>query len=67
MGKPRKPRDRRKVTQPEETEKETEKGQTESFPKTVSFKDEGKIRELARRGEAWQTAEDRQMLDRAIA
>jgi hypothetical protein len=71
MGKPRneetpgqrKPRDRRKVTQPEETEK----GQTESFPKTLSFKDEGKIRELARRGEAWQTAEDRQMLDRAIA
>ena len=33
----------------------------------LTFKDEGKIRELARRGEAWQTSEDRQMLDYAIA
>jgi hypothetical protein len=38
-----------------------------SLPKTLTFKDEGKIRELARRGEAWQTSEDRQMLDYAIA
>ena len=29
------------------------------------FKDEGKIRELARRGEAWGTPEDRQLLDYA--
>jgi hypothetical protein len=36
-------------------------------PKTLTFRDEGKIRELARRGEAWQTSEDRQMLDHAIA
>jgi hypothetical protein len=33
----------------------------------ADFKDEGKIRELARRGEAWQTSEDRQLLDYAIA
>jgi hypothetical protein len=37
------------------------------LPKTLTFKDEGKIRELARRGEAWQTSEDRQLLDYAIA
>jgi len=37
------------------------------YLKTLTFKDEGKIRELARRGEAWQTSEDRQMLDYAIA
>ena len=36
-------------------------------PKTLTFTDEGKIRELARRGEAWQTSEDRQMLNYAIA
>ena len=36
-------------------------------PKKLTFKDEGKIRELARRGEAWQTSEDRQLLDYAIA
>jgi hypothetical protein len=36
-------------------------------PKKLTFKDEGKIREPARRGEAWQTSEDRQMLDYAIA
>jgi hypothetical protein len=30
-------------------------------------RDEGKIRELARRSEAWQTSEDRQMLGYAIA
>ena len=34
----------------------------EPLPKTLTFKDEGKIRELARRGEAWQTSEDRQVL-----
>ena len=31
-------------------------------PKELTFKNEGKIRELARRGEAWQASEDRQML-----
>jgi hypothetical protein len=30
-------------------------------------RDEGQIRELARRGEAWQTSGDRQTLDYAIA
>ena len=33
----------------------------------ATFRGEGKIRELARRGEAWQTSEDRRMLDYAIA
>jgi hypothetical protein len=37
------------------------------LPKTLPFRDEGKIRALARRGEAWQTSEDRQLLDYAIA
>jgi hypothetical protein len=37
------------------------------LPKTLTFRDKAKIRELARRGEAWQTSEDRQMLDYAIA
>jgi hypothetical protein len=44
-----------------------EPGLQTPLPKTLTFKDEGKIRELARRGEAWQTSEDRQMLDYAIA
>jgi hypothetical protein len=44
-----------------------EPGLETPLPKTLTFKDEGKIRELARRGEAWQTSEDRQMLDYAIA
>jgi hypothetical protein len=43
-----------------------EPGLQTPLPKTLTFKDEGKIRELARRGEAWQTLEDRQMLDYAI-
>jgi hypothetical protein len=44
-----------------------EPGLHKTLPKTLTFKDEGKIRALARRGEAWQTFEDRQMLDHAIA
>jgi hypothetical protein len=32
-----------------------EPGLQKPLPKTLTFKDEGKIRELARRGEAWQT------------
>jgi hypothetical protein len=44
-----------------------EPGFDRPLPKRLIFKDEGKIRELARRGEAWQTSEDRQMLDYAIA
>jgi hypothetical protein len=42
-------------------------GTERPLPKTLTFKDEGKIRELARRGEAWQTSENRQLLDCAIA
>ena len=44
-----------------------EPGLQKPLPKTLTFEDEGKIRELARRGEAWQTSESRQMLDHAIA
>jgi hypothetical protein len=44
-----------------------EPGLQTPLPKKLIFKDEGKIRELARRGEAWQTSEDRQLLDYAIA
>jgi hypothetical protein len=44
-----------------------EPGLQTPLPKTLTFRDEGKIRELARRGEAWQTSEDRQLLDYAIA
>jgi hypothetical protein len=44
-----------------------EPGLERPLPRTLTFRDEGKIRELARRGEAWQTSEDRQMLDYAIA
>jgi len=44
-----------------------EPGLQRRLPKTLTFRDEGKIRELARRGEAWQTSEHRQMLDYAIA
>jgi hypothetical protein len=43
-----------------------EPGLERPLPRTLTFRDEGKIRELARRGEAWQTSEDRQMLDLAI-
>src|SRR5580658_5390177 len=43
-----------------------EPGLQRPLPKTLTFKDEGKIRELARRGEAWQISEDRQLLDYAI-
>jgi len=32
-----------------------EPGLERPLPKKLTFKDEGKIRELARRGEAWQT------------
>jgi len=42
-------------------------GDANSATQDTTFKDEGKIRELARRGEAWQTSEDRQTLDYAIA
>jgi hypothetical protein len=44
-----------------------EPGLETPLPKTLTFTDEGKIRELARRGEAGRTSEDRQMLDYAIA
>ena len=44
-----------------------EPGLERPLPKTLTFRDEGKIREPARRGEAWQTSEHRQMLDLAIA
>ena len=44
-----------------------EPGLQTPLPKTLTFKDEGKIRELARRGEAWHDSESRQMLDYAIA
>jgi hypothetical protein len=36
------------------------------LPRTLTFTDPEKIRELARRGEAWGDAESRQMLDHAI-
>jgi hypothetical protein len=44
-----------------------EPGLQKPLPKTLTFKGEGKIRELARRGEAWNDSESRQMLDYAIA
>ncbi len=44
-----------------------EPGLQTPLPKTLTFKDEGKIRELARRGEAWGDSESRQLLDYAIA
>jgi hypothetical protein len=44
-----------------------EPGMQTPLPKKLTFRDEGKIRALARRGEAWQTSEDRQLLDYAIA
>jgi hypothetical protein len=44
-----------------------EPGLQTPLPKKLTFRDEGKIRELPRRGEAWQTSEDRQLLDYAIA
>lgn len=36
------------------------------LPRAFTFKDPEKIRELARRGEAWGTSEDRQMLEYGI-
>jgi hypothetical protein len=36
------------------------------LPRTLKFTDPEKIRELARRGEAWGDAESRQTLDHAI-
>ena len=44
-----------------------EPGLQTPLPKTLTFRDEGKIRELARRGEAWGDSESRQMLEYAIA
>jgi hypothetical protein len=44
-----------------------EPGLQTPLPKTLTFRDEGKIRELARRGEAWNDSESRQMLEYAIA
>jgi hypothetical protein len=35
--------------------------------RSLTFTDEGKIRELARRGETWGDSESQQMLDYAIA
>lgn len=37
-----------------------------ALPKTLTFADPEKIRELARRGEAWGTSEARQMLEYGI-
>jgi hypothetical protein len=36
------------------------------LPRTLTFTDPDKIRELARRGEAWNDSESRQMLEHAI-
>ena len=36
------------------------------LPRTLTFTDPEKIRELARRGEAWGDSESRQMLEHAI-
>jgi hypothetical protein len=36
------------------------------LPRKLTFTDPDKIRELARRGEAWSDSESRQMLDHAI-
>ena len=44
-----------------------EPGLQTPLPKTLTFQHEGKIRELARRGEAWNDSESRQMLEYAIA
>jgi hypothetical protein len=44
-----------------------EPGLQTPLPKKLAVKDEGKIKGLARRGEASQTSEDRQMLNYAIA
>jgi hypothetical protein len=38
----------------------------DALPRTLTFKEADKIRELARRGEAWGTSEARQMLEYAI-
>ena len=43
-----------------------EPGFETQLPRTLTFLHEGKIRELARRGEAAGNAEDRQMLDLAL-
>jgi hypothetical protein len=44
-----------------------EPGLQTPLPKTLTFRDEGKIRELARRGEPRGDSESRQMLEYAIA
>jgi hypothetical protein len=44
-----------------------EPGLQTALPETLTLKDEGKIRELARRGEASHDSESRQMVDYAIA
>jgi hypothetical protein len=42
-----------------------EPGLNTPLPKKLTLKDEGKIRQIARKGEAWGTSEDRQLLDYA--
>jgi hypothetical protein len=44
-----------------------EPGLEKPLPRQLAFRDEGKIRELARRGEPWGTSEDRELLDYAMA
>jgi hypothetical protein len=43
-----------------------EAGLRTPLPRTLTFTDPDKIRELARRGEAWNDSESRQMLEHAI-
>jgi hypothetical protein len=44
-----------------------EAGLETELPRKLTFMSPGEILELARRGEAWGTVEDRQALERAIA
>jgi hypothetical protein len=44
-----------------------EVGLERELPRKLTFTSPGKILELARKGEAWQTLENRQSLERAIA
>ena len=44
-----------------------EPGLQTPLPKKLTFTDEGKIRELARRGEAWRNLESQKQLNDAIA
>jgi hypothetical protein len=44
-----------------------EAGLERELPRKLTFKSPGKILELARKGEAWGTLENRQALERAIA